>query len=366
MVMTRESLARGNDMLLPSEALLLHIGPPKTGTTAVQGALKQARRAMAAHGVHYPGEALNHSLAARAVLGDLAAKEHPPADPKAWDRLVRQVADTPDGRVVVSSEFFSNADDRGAHEIASGLGRSSIHVVVTLRGLLKVLPSNWQQNVRSDQLRMSYEDWLVTVLGAPPYEDGTQSPSFQDLYWHERRRDDVLVQRWASVVGVENVTVVVADESDPTMLMRVFERMLGLPRELLQPARSTNTSLTFGEVELLRQLNVEFHRRGWSSEQYRELFRAGPLRQLQRAERPRRGDRLVRTPTWAAERICEIGRAAADRISCSGVRIVGDIAALGWGPSCHDTSNPPQAVVSAETAMQAVVGVILAVTNSHE
>ena len=40
---------------IPERALLLHIGPHKTGTTAIQGLLAAARDDLAAHGVTYPG-----------------------------------------------------------------------------------------------------------------------------------------------------------------------------------------------------------------------------------------------------------------------------------------------------------------------
>ena len=41
--------------LLEPGTRLLHIGPHKTGTTAVQGALHLARERLAAEGVVYPG-----------------------------------------------------------------------------------------------------------------------------------------------------------------------------------------------------------------------------------------------------------------------------------------------------------------------
>ena len=40
---------------LPDGAVLLHIGPYKTGTTAIQVSLHQHRADLAAHGVLYPG-----------------------------------------------------------------------------------------------------------------------------------------------------------------------------------------------------------------------------------------------------------------------------------------------------------------------
>ena len=59
--------ARG--LLLKPGARLLHIGPHKTGTTAIQGAFDLARARLAAHGVVYAGAERQPLLAALAVTG---------------------------------------------------------------------------------------------------------------------------------------------------------------------------------------------------------------------------------------------------------------------------------------------------------
>lgn len=346
-----------NDLLLPAGSRLLHVGPPKTGTTAIQGALKQARAELSPHGVVYPGKDRQHSMAARAVLGTTGPKGDPPVDPKSWTRLVRQVAAAGDRRVVVSSEVFSVAGDEAVRTIVPALGGPEVHVLVTLRPLVKILPSAWQQFVRQG-LRTSYESWLARMLAPPPRKG--RVPPFWNRHGHDR-----LVERWASVAGAENLTVVVVDESDRLMLLRVFEQLLGLPSGLLQPERLTNPSLTFGEVELVRHLNREFHARGWSDQRHRALVRKGLVRHLQLSDRPLPDDQRIRTPAWAAERAAEIGAAAAARISASGVRIVGDISVLGELPDLPpDGLEPaPRPEVPAVAAMQAVVGMILATTR---
>ena len=73
--------ARG--LLLKPGARLLHIGPHKTGTTAIQGAFDLARARLAAHGVVYAGAERQPLLAALAVtgqpalLGGAAARHNP-------------------------------------------------------------------------------------------------------------------------------------------------------------------------------------------------------------------------------------------------------------------------------------------------
>ena len=43
-------------LLLPERSRIVHIGPHKTGTTAIQGAFAGARDQLGAYGLHYPGK----------------------------------------------------------------------------------------------------------------------------------------------------------------------------------------------------------------------------------------------------------------------------------------------------------------------
>lgn len=335
---------------LPPASRLLHVGLPKTGTTAIQGALDQARRAMRASGVVYPGNAHQHRAAARAVTRAWPKGDAPP-DPQTWNVLVRHVSRAGGNRVVISAEAFTNADEPTAREIVSAVGGQLVHVVVTVRPLVRLLPSVWQQTVVGG-VRETYGDWLARVL------DERRANAANTGFWRQPTRPDITVDRWRSVVGPRNLTVVAVDETDTTMLLRTFEQMLALPAGLLETPRATNPSLTFGEVELLRRLNRELHTRGWSSRRRRALVLA-VRNHLQRSRPPGLDGQRIRTPTWAVERAGELGRAAADRIGSSGVRIVGDITTLG-SIEKSDTPSPPLAELPSETAAAAVVGAIRA------
>lgn len=341
-------------LLLPEGTRLLHIGPHKTGTTTVQGALWQARQEMRVHGVVYPGKGRQHTLAARAVTAIRGPKGKQPATPGHWNTLVREVAGAREARVVVSSESFANADDVTVQRVVEALGGDRVHVVVTLRPLAKIMPSAWQQYVR-EGLQVSYEAWLRGMLDTPPYTWPTSR------FW-QRHRHDELVDRWASMVGTDKLTVVVADESDRQMLLRVFERMVGLPSGLLRPHAVTNPSLMFGEVEVVRRINKAFHRRNWPDELYDRLVRKGFVRHLQLSDRPVQEEQRISLPTWAAERAARIGSEAAARIEASGVRIIGDISTLGYRPerSFGGPEGFPRPVLPSDVAAEALVATILA------
>jgi hypothetical protein len=341
-------------LLLPDDAVLLHVGMFKTGTTAIQGALFRARPQLAEHGVLHAGETRNPMQAVLAFRGQRMMGKPPPRMER-WDSLVAEVAAAADQRVVVSSEFLGTSGVATARRAVDALGGPRVHVVVTLRPLAKMMPSQWQQYVRGRATTSTYEDWLDGVLRKPPAKRPT--PSFWD-----RNQHDVLIERWASIVGPENVTVIVLDEADRTFLLRTFEELLGLPTGLLVSERDTeNRSLTLAETELVRQINAEFKRRGWSDELYRRMVLKGISFQMQTNRTPHVDEPRITTPQWALDRVAEIGAAAAEKISTLGVRIVGDISKLG-APALADESREAvgePATLPVDAAREAVIGAIL-------
>ncbi|MFI6334503.1 hypothetical protein [Streptomyces sp. NPDC050535] len=312
---------------LPVGTRLLHIGPHKTGTTSIQGALFAAKDAMAGHGVDFPAHSrhpMEAALAACArpgMIGDTRPTE------KHWQRLVEQVHATGKRTSVVSSEFFADApDDEAVARVVDDLGRDRVHVLITLRPLARIMPSQWQQYVQNG-LRMGYEDWLTHMLRKAPYEK--PNPSF----WR-RHRHDRLVERWVRVVGAENLTVVVVDDSDRGGLMRTFESLLGLPDGLLVPEPDTaNRSLTLAETEMLRELNKEFRGNGLPDELYSKLVRGGAVMRMKNTCRPAPGDARITTPAWALDAAADIGAEMAERIGAMGVRVLGDPALLSVVPA---------------------------------
>jgi hypothetical protein len=253
-------------------------------------------------------------------------------------------------RVVVSSEFLGAADVETARRAVAALGGPRVHVVVTLRPLVKIMQSQWQQYVRN-RATFSYDEWLDGMLNKPPYNKPT--PTF----W-QRHRHDALVERWSAIVGPENLTVIVPDDSDRNFLLRTFEDLVDLPSGLLVAEESSeNRSMTLGEIELVRQVNIEARRRQWSDQLYKQLIRHGFSVHLQTNRIPHADEPRVTTPQWALDRAAEIGAAAADKISTLGVRIVGDISKLGT----RVTEEPHEAVrVNKIMAVDAACEAVLA------
>ncbi|WP_328747468.1 hypothetical protein OHT57_18160 [Streptomyces sp. NBC_00285] len=356
---TRDDLpVNGTTAPLPAGTRLLHIGPHKTGTTSVQGALFAAKDLLPEHGVVFPAhsrhpmEAALAACARPAMMGDTAPTG------KHWTRLLEQVEATGGKTSVISSEFFADAeDDATIARIVEQLGRERVHILVTLRPLARIMPSQWQQYVQNG-LRMGYEDWLTHMLRKAPYEQ--PNPSF----WR-RHRHDRLVGRWVRAVGPGRITVVVVDDRDRDGLMRTFEQLLGLPENLLQPVPdATNRSLTLAETEMLRNLNKEFRGNGLPDELYSKLVRNGAVMHMKNTCNPSPEDVKILTPQWAAEAAAGIGAEMAGRIGDMGVRIVGDPALLAAVPEAPVLDGIPAPRISPEVAAQALYGALAAAADS--
>jgi len=336
-----------DDLQLQAGVRLLHIGPHKTGTTTVQGAFHRARERLAAEGVFYPGQGRQPLWSVLAVTQRPALVGDPCPDIAHWHYLVRSVGAAGGKRVVVSSEFLADADDAAARRVVSDLG-PRVHVAVTLRPLTKILPSQWQQYMQNGYC-MPYLEWLEGILSDPPR---TPTPGF----WR-RHRHDALIARWAAAAGPENLTVIVVDESDRLMLLRTFKAMLGLPDGLLVPGEGTeNRSLTLAEAEVVRLLNEEFKRRRWPGRSYARFMRYGAVERL-KSRQPAPGEARIITPAWALKQAASIGAEMAHNISSLGVRVVGDLSALGAEPP-EAAVDAPAAVplLPADAAVQAILG----------
>jgi hypothetical protein len=355
---TRDGVPVGSAPTAPAAGTrLLHIGPHKTGTTSIQGALFGAKEAMAAHGVDFPATSRHPMSAALAVCGRPGMMGDAKPGERHWETLVEQVAATGRRTSVISSEFFADApDDETIERIVRELGGDRVHVLVTLRPLVRIMPSQWQQYVQNG-LRMGYEDWLRHMLKKPPYEK--PNPSF----WR-RHRHDRLVERWVRVTGADRVTVVVVDDRDRGGLMRTFEALLGLPENLLHEVPDTaNRSLTLAETEMLRNLNVEFRGNELPDELYSQLIRYGAVLHMKNACAPGPDDVKIRTPQWAAEAAAGIGAEMALRIGATGVRVLGDPGILSAVPE-PPTGTDAEPRMSPEVAAQALYGALAAAAGA--
>jgi hypothetical protein len=338
---------------LPDDTVLVHIGPHKTGTTALQAALFVAREAMAGQGVHHAGGSRNPARAAQAVTGRSSAFGSTTPSMRHWTSLAADVRRARGRRVVLSSEFLAHADPEAVRRVVDDLGPDRVHIVVTLRPLAKIIPSMWQQNVKAGRTS-SLESWLRRLFPEP---GGPTSDAFWTLHRHDR-----LLARWAAVAGLDRVTALVLDEGDRGSVLRAFEQLLGLADGTLPAVPGlANRSLTADEAEALRAFNLAYRQAGHDKELYARAIRFGAAQHLCRLEPPE-GTSPIGLPAWSLDPVGREARAIADGIRATGVRVIGDPESLTWLPDATpgggDGPALPAAVspeVSARLAMSIAI-----------
>jgi hypothetical protein len=248
---------------------------------------------------------------------------------------------------LISSEFFCELDENQIIKFKEDVRCENITIVFTLRPLVKLLSSSYQQYLKYG-LTPTYDEWLHSVLDTPGVS--TQTPTFWKRHEHGR-----VISQWAKVFGAENVTVVIADESQPTAIFEAFNSILGIPAGAVAQIEGTasNRSLTYEEVCLLLNVNRKFPKnRGW--DQYEIYIREGVIKYLTDKVKVEKSAEKLLTPQWAVDKVRDISAESVRQIKATGVTVVGsldnfDKAEIPTGMNSEITH------ISLETAAQALL-----------
>ena len=356
----RETGAEG--LLLPVGSILVHIGPYKTGTTAIQMSMHQHREEMRSHGVLYPGTETRLRRPGRALVGysPRGLKRVPLRE---WEAIVDEVQASGADRVCLSTETFAGAGVGPIARLIDDFGAERIHMVAAVRRLDKLLPSNWQQRIHDHGETRGYEDFLRRHLVDP---DRRAEAPVVDRFWKAQDPAQLLA-RWGEFLPREQITLVVTDEGDRGQLHRTFEALLGLPAGLLSQAERDNASFSAERAEFQRQVNEMFEERGWPEDDRVRLIRRGLTRGLDRAEREDGERRIPPMPDWARARVAEFTEDRIATVRDSGTRVVGDPE---WLRVPTDDGEPAEVVPVPDAmpiapAVSAVEGLIDAVMTQR-
>ena len=348
------------DLSLPPGSVLVHIGPYKTGSTAIQASLAQHRDDLMSHGVLYPGPHNQQFRPSWALIGR-GPRGAGQVSLDEWDDLAELVRESAASRVCLSSESLASATAAQAQQLVTDLGPDRVHVLAVVRRLGRVLPSAWQQRLQKSGDARSYEAWLHEVLAAPP------APGPGRTFWRNHGVGDLL-QRWHQCLPPERITLLVADEADRTQQMRTMEALLDLPDGLLTPGARDNASFSFDRIEFYRRVLQAFADRGWDETHRRTLLQNGLLAGLRGAP-PHESDlRIPPLPRWAVERVTELSEARVQEVVSSGARVLGDPDALRFQPGDgSDAPLPPTPeTIRVETAALAVESLVEAAMRSEK
>jgi hypothetical protein len=332
--------------LLPDHAVLVHIGPYKTGTTAIQSSLHEHRDELLEYAVTYPGRYHRQMRPSWALLGRSRVGE-PAVPEREWDAMVDEVR-AAQGRVVISSEDFSSARPAQVSRLVEDLGADRVHVLIVARRLDKLLPSAWQERVKSVNETRTYDAWLREVLGRERAGEAART------FWHNHGLQ-TLIERWSSALPPERVIVLVNDEDDRRRQPETFEVLLGLPEGSLTPGPYTNTSLSQERIELCRQVNVAAEARGWVGSRRLNAPRRAMLVGLRSAPQQDFESLIPPLPGWTGPRLAELSDERGRVVADSGVRVLGDPGLLRYAPDpdAPDLDEPPS-VLPTEAAAAAI------------
>ena len=191
--------------------VLIHIGPHKTGTTAVQDALLRAAPSLAEQGFMYfaSGNQNNANIAvkafARSVDRDFKYHSRSSRNSSHWTVIYDELTARPGQTAIISAEDLADLSESHVKQFIEAMGTRPVRVVMTLRSLAEIIPSQWQQFVKRGAMP-SLDEWTRELFTPHSAEWKV------DLFW-QRHRHDALLQRWVSAVGADRVTVVVVDHN---------------------------------------------------------------------------------------------------------------------------------------------------------
>ena len=228
-----------------TQRVFLHPGPLKTGTTYLQSLLYANRASFLGQGITIVGDQASHYRVANELMKrkSLRNRQVPRG---AWKRTRAAVLRSP-GNVVMSCERYSLFKVEHAQRMLEDLADREVHVVLTLRDLVAVLPARWQEGIKNGGTATwaQFQDRLVDEPG------------------QVRRFTRALstLEVWASALPAERIHVVTVPPSSAprTLLFERFCEALGAdPARLdtLEAARA-NPSMDLVTTEVLRRVNAQ-------------------------------------------------------------------------------------------------------------
>ena len=320
---------------LPGNSIMLHIGAHKTGTTSLQAALFAASKDLEEQGVINlvaDGDDTANPAARAVQRLPSSGSTGAPVAYNVWTTLVDQAKAHPQHLVSISAEAFAVSEPLVIKTIVNDLGIDRLQVVITLRPLGKILPSQWQQDLHGAWVNQKFEEWLREILRdvRPMKQIGPLQVPHQ--FWI-RHRHDALLQRWIDAVGSDRITLVVGDDQRKSSLLEHFEDLLSLREGTLSSvAVERNQSMTLPEMQIMQRYGelLESSELGKLIVARSRYHKA--LRILRKIRSENTSDARLVIPEWSFVRISEIQREMVEHMQASGVSVIGTLNPLNWLP----------------------------------
>ena len=341
--------------------IFLHVGSPKTGTTFLQNVLWKQRDLARSQGLILPQERFHdHYLASLDVRGVAGRPHHPARAVGMWDRIVAEATATRDN-VLVSHELFAAAStDQARRAVASLAEAGDVHVVVTVRDLVRQITAEWQEHVKH-RSAATLEEFVGSL------RSDTDRTSW---FWQVQDFASV-VERWRGDLpaGRVHVVTVPPSGSPPGLLWDRFAGLLGLEPETYDTESSrSNTSLGAEQAELLRRVNLGLGDRLPIPGPYPAVVKDVLAHRVLTA---RRGTPLHLTPEDVSFAV-EESRSIASRLGAMGIDVVGDLdeivpdADMARATAAEDAYAAPSDAALLEESIEAVTGLLMSLANRRD
>jgi hypothetical protein len=337
-----------------SSKVVLHVGTPKTGTSYLQDVLFRNGEVLAEAGIAYPATRHDsHFLAALDLMqlpwGGLQSEAI-----GAWDELAARVR-AHDGTAIISHEILATASRAQIGRALESLGHEAgaeVHLVLSVRDLVRQIPAEWQENVKH-RAQLSYGAFLDQI------RDPERAGRIGAWFWGVQEIPDIL-DRWGQDLPPSQVHLVTVPPPGgaPELLWKRFSQAFGLDGiDLDLEGERHNPSLGVPETTLLRRINRKANAE-LAPADYRPLVRE--LIAHQTLSRRTRSPRLALPPDdhgW----VQELSGSWIAEVELRGYDVVGDLGDLVGAPPVADYADPdrPRERQVASAGVDAITALLL-------
>ncbi len=303
---------------MSTRRVILHVGTPKTGTSHLQDVLFRNRGVLERHGIRYPAERFDGQFLAALDLMKLTWGGLETEAVGAWDALAAQVRAWP-GTSIVSHEILATATPTQVAAALESFGPDAeVHLVLSVRDLVRQIPAEWQENVKHRSL-VTYGTFLDQI------RDPERGSRIGAWFWGVQELPDIL-DRWGASLPPERVHLVTVPRPGAPRdeLWRRFSETFGLdgiPLDL--EGERANPSLGVPETALLREINQRVTKIIAPAD-YRPLVREILAHQTLSARPSPRLGLPESVHTWAQD----LSRSWVSELDQRGYQVVGDLADL--------------------------------------
>ncbi|MEJ7745092.1 MAG: hypothetical protein WKF73_22710 [Nocardioidaceae bacterium] len=184
-----------------AERVFVHIGTMKSGTTYLQSWLDRNQERLAEQGLFWNRSDRNF----RATDDLFNSRKIRPGLDGAWSALKARLESHP-GDALISNELLAAIAPKKAARLVSELRPAEVHVMVTARDLVKVVPSQWQTAMRN-RSTVTWAQYVDDICTDEPHQG-----SFYTWFWN---RQDVagIVNLWSRHVPLDRFSIITVPPS---------------------------------------------------------------------------------------------------------------------------------------------------------